>query len=57
MQDQLASELVMVGTTNFILRSFTKNLLTTLGCNDYFVYFLDAVSLLVLSQDQNTLPS
>jgi hypothetical protein len=48
MQDQLASELVMVGTVIFISRSFTKNWLTTLGCNEYFVYFLDAVSLLAL---------
>ncbi len=34
MQDQLASELVTVGTVTFISGSFTKNCLTTQGCNE-----------------------
>jgi hypothetical protein len=52
-QDQLASELVVVGSVNFISRSFAKNWLTTMGCNDKFVYFVDAVSLLALIQESN----
>jgi hypothetical protein len=54
MQDQLASELVSVGTVNFISRSFTQNWLTTEcggGDSGQFLYFVDAVSLLSLTQD------
>jgi hypothetical protein len=43
-QDQLASGLAMVGTVNFISRSFTKKWLATLGCNDNFVYYLSSTS-------------
>jgi hypothetical protein len=39
MQDQAASDMVMAGTVNFMSRSFTKKWLTTLGCNESFVYF------------------
>jgi hypothetical protein len=53
MQDQLASKLAMVGTVNFVSRSFTKNWLTTLGRNEYFVSFVDAASLLALIPDSN----
>jgi hypothetical protein len=53
MQDQLASELVSVGTVNFISRAFTRSWLTSQGCNDKFVYFVDAVSLLALIQESN----
>jgi hypothetical protein len=49
----LASELVMIGMENSISRSFTKNWLTTQGCNEKFVYFVDAVSLLALIQESN----
>jgi hypothetical protein len=53
MKDQLVSELVMVGTVNFISRSFTKNWLTTQDCNDNFLSFLDAVSSLALVHDSS----
>jgi hypothetical protein len=51
MQDHLASELVR--TVNSISRSFNKNWLTPRGCNEKFVYYVDAVSLLALIQEAN----
>jgi hypothetical protein len=43
----------MVGTVTFISRSFTKHWFTTQGCNEDFVNFVDAVSLLALVQDSS----
>jgi hypothetical protein len=53
MWDQLASELVKVGTVNFISRSFTKNWLKTEGRNAQIVFFVDARSLLELIHDSS----
>ena len=51
MQDQLASELVEVSRVSFISRSFTKNWLTTEGCNGKFVFYFAS------SRNQTTAPS
>jgi hypothetical protein len=53
MRDQLASELVKVGTVNFISRSFTKNWLKTEGRNAQIIFFVDDRSLLERIHDSS----
>jgi hypothetical protein len=43
----------VVGTVNFISRSFTRHWLTAQCCNEDVVNFLDVVSLLALIQDSS----